>query len=90
MIAQNIECKKTLEAVLTSTLYVLEQKHKLDQKHKNKVYPCKLQFYNVKVWCKGVQMIRVYSHDVLSLRNRDAYIYIYRRNIVMSCSKHRL
>ena len=30
-----------------SSLYVLEQKHKLEQK--NKVCPCKLQFYIVKV-----------------------------------------
>ena len=54
--AQNIDCEYSLEppreAVLTSThnLFLIRNK-------KNNVYPCKPQFYYVKVGFKGVKLI---------------------------------
>ena len=39
------------------TIYILEQKLE-----KN-VYPCKLQFYYIKVWCKGVYITRTCYHN---------------------------
>ena len=32
-------------------------------KNKKKVYPCKPQFYNIKVGCKGVFVTRTYFRD---------------------------
>ena len=57
--AQNINCGYTLtEAVLTST-------HNLcfGAKIRKKVYPCKPQFYYIKVGCKGVFVTRTYFRD---------------------------
>ena len=57
--AQNIDCGYTLtEAVLTST-------HNLcfGAKIRKKVYPCKPQFYYIKVGCKGVFVTRTCFHD---------------------------
>ena len=63
--AQNIDCGYTLEppqlieAVLTST-------HNLcfGAKIRKKVYPCKTQFYYIKVGCKGVFVTRTCFRDV--------------------------
>ena len=61
--AQNIDCGYTLnrlnEAVLTST-------HNLcfRAKVRKNVYPCKPQFYYIKVGCQGVYIIRTCLHDV--------------------------
>ena len=54
--AQNIDC----EAVLTST-------HNLcfRAKIRKNVYPCKPQFYYIKVGCKGVFVTRTCFRDVL-------------------------
>ena len=54
--AQNIDC---VDAVLTST-------HDLCFKaniRKKSVYPCKPQFYNIKIGCKGVYITRTCLHD---------------------------
>ena len=50
--AQNIDCGYTLEP----PQYVLEQKYE-------KVYPCKPQFYYIKVGCKGVFVTRTCFRD---------------------------
>ena len=60
--AKNIDCWYTLEppheAVLTST-------HNLcfRAKIRKNEYPCKPQFYYLKVGCKGVYIIRTCKHD---------------------------
>ena len=58
--AQNIDRGYTLEAVLTST-------HDLcfRAKIRKNVYPCKPQFYYIKVGCKGVYHTWTCYHDVL-------------------------
>ena len=56
--AQNIDCWYTLEPphcdeeVLTSTCNLC-----LRARTRNNVYPCKSQFYYIKVGCKGVYML---------------------------------
>ena len=57
--AQNIDCGYTFEAVLTST-------HNLcfGAKIGKNVYPCKPQFYYIKVGCKGVFVTRTCFRDV--------------------------
>ena len=60
--AQNIDCGYSLEpseAVLTST-------HNLcfRAKIRKNEYPCKPQFYCIKVGCKGVYITRKCLHDV--------------------------
>ena len=60
--AQNIDCGYTLEreAVLTST-------HNLCFRAniRKNVYPCKPQFYYIKVGCKGVFVTRTCFRDVI-------------------------
>ena len=48
------------EAVLTSTLNLC-----FGAKIREKVYPCKPQFYYIKVGCKGVFVTRTCFRDVL-------------------------
>ena len=58
------------EAVLTSTtIYVLSRNKK------NNVYPCKPQFYYIKVGFKGVKIIYVYFRDV-DTSGSSAYVFI--------------
>ena len=54
--AQNIDCGYTL----VPTIYVLEQ-------NKKKIYPCKPQFYYIKVGCKGFFVTRTCFRDVILL-----------------------
>ena len=56
--AQNSDCGYTLEAVLTSI-------HNLcfRAKVRKNVYPCKPQFYYIKVGCKGVLITWTCFHD---------------------------
>ena len=68
--AQNIDCGYTLEphhwGVLTST-------HNLCLGAKiKKVYPCKPQFYYIKVGCKGVFVTRL-EHDEESPKNGSKF-----------------
>ena len=58
--AQNIECGYSLEAVLTRTHNLC-----LSRNSKNNVYPCKPQFYYIKVGFKVVKIIQACFHDVL-------------------------
>ena len=39
----------------------------LSRNKKNKLYPCKPQFYHIKVGFKGVKIIKVCFHDVLKI-----------------------
>ena len=46
--------------------YTLEPKiYLLEQKIGKNVYPCKPQFYYIKVGCKGVNITRTCYHDVI-------------------------
>ena len=56
--AQNIDCGYS-EAVLTSTHNL-----RFGAKIRKKVYPCKPQFYYIKVGCKGVFVTRTCFPDV--------------------------
>ena len=62
--AQNIDCGYTLEPPLTST-------HDLcfGAKIRKNVYPCKPQFYYIKVGCKGVFVTRTCFRDAALGRN---------------------
>ena len=57
--AQNIDCGYTLEPPLTST-HNLCFRAKI---RKKKTYPCKPQFYHIKVGCKGVYITRTCYPD---------------------------
>ena len=61
--AQNIECLS--EAVLTST-----HNQCFGAKIRKNVYPCKPQFYYIKVGCKGVFVTRTCFRDV-----QDTFTY---------------
>ena len=51
------------EAVLTSiTIYALSRNKK------NNIYPCKSQFYNIKVGFKGVKIIQACFRDAVTFR----------------------
>ena len=41
----------------------------LEQKEENNVYPCKPQFYYIKVGCKGVFVTWTCLHDVIGRLN---------------------
>ena len=71
--AQNIDFGYTLEPVLTST-------HNLcfRAKIRKNVYPCKPQFYYIKVGCKGVLLTRACYPGVLVSQNGVPF-YRYRQ-----------
>ena len=41
----------------------------------NKVYPCKPQFYYIKVGCKGVFITRTCLHDVLDIETTEILLF---------------
>ena len=61
----------------TNIFYVLEQKYE------NNVYPCKLQFYYIKVGCKGVFITRTCFRDEITCINtcRNLICGIYTRGV---------
>ena len=59
--AQNIDCGYTLEEVVLTSTHDLCFRAKIRKKN---VYPCKPQFYYIKVGCKGVYIIRTCYPDV--------------------------
>ena len=71
--AQNIDCGYTLElieAVLTST-------HNLcfRAKVRKNVYPCKPQFFYIKVVCKGIYISRTCYADAHTRQNKKQRFY---------------
>ena len=54
--AQNIDCGYSLEAILTSTHNLCLSRNK-----KNNVYPCKPQFYYIKVGLRDQNYIGMFS-----------------------------
>ena len=74
ILAQNIDCGYTLEPPLirTASPAVLTSTHNLCFRTKIKnVYPCKPQFYYIKVGCKGVFITRSCFHDVMEQDERS-------------------
>ena len=55
--AQNIDCGYSLEPPRRGGSNGYPQSMFLSRNKKNKVYPCKPQFYNIKVGFKGVKII---------------------------------
>ena len=72
-------CQLPIEAVLMSTHDLV-----LEQNKKKKVYPCKLQFYYIKVGCKGVFITRTCFHDV-DLVHLDFIKYFERSSAYKDC-----
>ena len=54
--AQNIDCGYSLEPPHRGDSNEYPQCMFLSRNKKNKVYPCKPQFYYIKVWFKGVKI----------------------------------
>ena len=57
MSAQNIDCGYTLELPQQGSSNAYPQSIFLSRNKKNNVYPCKPQFYYIKVGFKGVKSI---------------------------------
>ena len=62
--AQNIDCGYSWEPPLRGGSYEYPQSMFFSRNKKNNVYPCKLQFYYIKVGFKGVKII--YSQTCVS------------------------
>ena len=57
MSAQNIDCEYLLEPPRRGSSNQYPQSMFLSRNKKNNVYPCKLQFYYIKVGFNGVKII---------------------------------
>ena len=55
--AENIDCRYSLEPPWRGDSYEFSQSMILSRNKKNNVYPCKPQFYYIKVGFKGVNII---------------------------------
>ena len=55
--SQNLDCLYSLEPPLRGGSNEYQQSMFLSRNKKNHVYPCKPQFYNIKVGFKGVKII---------------------------------
>ena len=55
--AQNIDCGYSLEPPRRGDSNEYPHSMFLNRNKKNNVYPCKRQFYYIKVWFKGVKII---------------------------------
>ena len=62
--AQNIDCGYSLEPPRRGRSNEYPQSMFLSRNNKNNVYPCKPQFYYIKVGFKGVKIIKVCFRDV--------------------------
>ena len=60
---QNIDCGYSLELPHRGGSNEYPQSMFLSRNTKNNVYPCKLQFYYIKVGFKGVRIIKVCFRD---------------------------
>ena len=61
--AQNIDCGYSLELPRRGGSNEYPQSMFLSRKKKNNVYPCKPQFYYIKVGFKGVKIIKACFRD---------------------------
>ena len=65
--AQNIDCRYSLEPPRRGGSNEYPQSMFLSRNKKNNVYPCKPQFYYVKVGFKGVKIIKACFRDVYQM-----------------------
>ena len=65
--AQNIDCGYSLEPPHRCGSNGYPQSMFLSRNKKNNVYPCKPQFYYIKVGFKGVRIILACFRDVISV-----------------------
>ena len=75
--AQNNDCGYSLEPPRRGGSNEYPQSMFLSRNNKNNVYPCKPQFYYIKVGFKGVKLYRrvfVMSRNGLSCLKRPAYV----------------
>ena len=70
--AQNIDCGYLLEPPRRGGSNEYPQSMFLSRNKKNNVYPCKPQFYCIKVWFKGVKNIGMFSWCIVALQIRTA------------------
>ena len=61
--AQNTDCVYLLELPRSGGSNKYPQSMFLNKDKKNNVYPCKPQFYSIKVEFKGIKIIQVRFHD---------------------------
>ena len=80
--AQNIDCGYPLEPPCRGGSNEYPQSMFLSRNNKNNVYPCKPQFYYIKVGFKGVKIIWVCLRDVLIFRNNFLLNIWFYRNIL--------
>ena len=73
--AQNIDCGYTLEPPQWGGSNEYPQSM-FWSKNKKKVYPCKPQFYYIKVGCKGVYITRTCYHDAVSILNVIKFTFL--------------
>ena len=66
--AQNIDCGYSLEPPRRGGSNEYPQSMFLSRNKKNNVYPCKPQFYYIKVGFKGVKTIKVCFRDWLAIK----------------------
>ena len=62
--AQNIDCENSLELPRRGSSNEYPQSMFLSRNKKNNVYPCKPQFYYIKVGFKGSKLYRHVSQDL--------------------------
>ena len=87
--AQNIDCGYSLEPPRRGGSNEYPQSMFLSRNKKTNVYPCKPQFYYIKVGFKGVKIILVCFRDVhlvLSARLFCVYYNVIRHSLIITIS----
>ena len=73
---KNIDCGYSLELPQRGSSNEYPQSMFLSRNKKNNVYPCKPQFYCIKVGFKGVKIIKVCFRDVFTCCAFSAFVSI--------------
>ena len=81
--AQNIDCRYSLEPPCRGGSNEYPQSMLLSRNKKNNVYPCKPQFYYIKVGLKGVKIILVCFRDGCTCPNQT--VYLIRAHVICVC-----
>ena len=81
--AENLDCEYSVEPPRRGGSNEYPRSMLLSRNKKNNVYPCKPQFYCIKVGFKGVKCIQVCFRDVLLLKFVDSFFWHYTRDFVM-------
>ena len=81
--AQNIDCRHSLEAVLTSTHNLC---FFLRRNKNNNVYPCKPQFYYTEIRLKGAKIMFSWNFFLIRLIFFDAFFVLLKHAFYQSCN----